>query len=396
MLKPLSAIDQITFSDLVDKAHDANFDVNFPPNGTFQKQIRDGRSYWYYRGYERPADGSKGISFLKYAGPTSDQDLTNRIERFGTIKADYRVRRDLASKLRRAGLPTPLPIEGAVVQALAQEGLFRLRATLIGSVAYQTYAGLLAVRFSDANYRTQDLDIAQFHSISILIDDKIDDIGKTLANVDPTFAPVFDPNSPNLVAGYRNKSGFKVEILTPNRSRPENESHLAEMPALGGVGAQPLRYLDFLIHNPVRSVLLHEAGIGVMVPDPSRYAIHKLIITSRRRDIGKATKDINQSSSLIEALIHNHKSNDLGVTWKEAWARGPSWRYSLAIGALRLSDQQIDQLKSAVITSPQITNTPIANEGFYQNTTGRNSLTSFVNQILYTTPKSSRRDSQER
>ncbi len=52
------------------------------------------------------------------------------------------------------------------------------------------------------------------------------------------------------------------------------------MPALGGAAAIPLRFLDYLIHEPIRAVLLHGAGVPVLVPSPERYAIHKLIVGS--------------------------------------------------------------------------------------------------------------------
>ncbi|TFV48259.1 GSU2403 family nucleotidyltransferase fold protein [Bradyrhizobium niftali] len=40
-------------------------------------------------------------------------------------------------------------MEGLVVSELARAGLFRLRATLVGSMAYQTYSGILGVRLDD-------------------------------------------------------------------------------------------------------------------------------------------------------------------------------------------------------------------------------------------------------
>ncbi len=39
------------------------------------------------------------------------------------------------------------------------------------------------------------------------------------------------------------------------------------MPSLGGAVAEPLRFLDFLIHEPVRAVLLYKGGIPVLVPE---------------------------------------------------------------------------------------------------------------------------------
>ena len=43
---------------------------------------------------------------------------------------------------------------------------------------------------------------------------------------------------------------------------------------LSGVsGAQPLRHLDFLIHDPERSLLLAKGGIPVTIPRAERYAV---------------------------------------------------------------------------------------------------------------------------
>ncbi len=63
--------------------------------------------------------------------------------------------------------------------------------------------------------------------------------------------------------------------------------------------AQPLRYLDFLNHQPVRSALLHRAGVAVLVPAPERFAVHKLIVSELRRadreSAAKARKDREQA-----------------------------------------------------------------------------------------------------
>ena len=42
------------------------------------------------------------------------------------------------------------------------------------------------------------------------------------------------------------------------------------LPALQ-TDAQPLRFLDYLIHEPGPAVTLHDAGIYVQVPSPARF-----------------------------------------------------------------------------------------------------------------------------
>lgn len=100
------------------------------------------------------------------------------------------------------------------------------------------------------------------------------------------------------------------------------------MSALGGASTDPLRFLDFLIREPVRTMLLHRSGVAVVVPDPSRYAIHNLIVASSRHTDGqgpaKREKDVRQAALLFEALQQTRRSADLALVYNEAWERGPT------------------------------------------------------------------------
>ena len=113
----------------------------------------------------------------------------------------------------------------------------------------------------------------------------------------------------------------------------DNGNRPAPMPALGGASAQPLRFLDFLIHQPVRAVMLHAAGIPVLVPTPERYAIHKLIVGSRRRidadGTGKSRKDRLQSRTLMEAMLGSRQGDALADAYMEAWDRGNAWKEAI-------------------------------------------------------------------
>lgn len=351
-MRHLSRIDQVAFADLVERAHDVQFSDQFSEKGSFTKFNRRGREYWYHRTLE-PQEGGAPKLKAQYVGPVDDPQVTKRVESSMLLKADYVARRKLASQLRRSGLPTPTRIEGEIIDRLAKNGLFRLRATLVGSHAFQAYSGLLGVKLNEDLYRTEDVDIAQFHSISVLLDDAMRDFGDILQEVDPTFAPIFHGFSDNLVAGYRNREGTKVEVVTPNRSNAAYGYKLARMPALGGIGEQPLPFLDFLIHEPVRSVILHDAGVAVVVPAPERFAVHKMILSTRRHNQvsgrSKVSKDLAQAASLIAALTETKQDFELGSAWIEAWNRGPKWRKHLAISSLRLPDEEFQMLEDAVV-----------------------------------------------
>jgi hypothetical protein len=105
---------------------------------------------------------------------------------FETISA--RIRENAASKRAiGARLPTPPAFVGNVVEALWKAGIFRLRGVLVGTLAYQTYAGLLGTRLPAAPIVTGDVDLAQFHSVSMLVDDSMAPILETPRAVDSSF-----------------------------------------------------------------------------------------------------------------------------------------------------------------------------------------------------------------
>lgn len=332
---------QVLFSDLEQRAHDAQFSDDFDPRGAFLKRKRSKRYYWYWQKRE----GKKVVQ--KYVGPVTDKHVSDRVERFESLKQDFDERRQIVRTLISAGLPSTDFISGEITHMLGAAGFFRLRGILVGSTGFQCYSGILGQRLPEASLRTQDADFAQFFAIANQIDDSIPDVLGVLKSVDRTFAPV-----PHITAGlattaFVNSTKYKVEFLTPNRGSDDYEGQPAPMRALGGVSAEPLRFLDYLIRNPIRSVLLHEAGVPVTVPAPERYAIHKLIVAERRHELSKVDKDLLQAEQLITAMAAR-RGVDLSAAWQEAWERGPKWREHLTNGLSRIRPEVVEQLKEAV------------------------------------------------
>jgi hypothetical protein len=352
-IRKLSLAHQTMFADLVARCMDASFDEQFPPNGTFQKIGVKGRFYWYYSGYKTrsAANGAPQRSRM-YVGPADDPAIESLVARFSMIKADYLERRSMVQSLVAAGLPSPVGLVGDITEALARSGFFRMRGVLIGTLAFQTYAGFLGVRMQGAALMTGDADFAQFHSVSHAIDDSMPPILDVLSSVDPTFRPIPHMANPKAATRFRNRSGFDVEFLTPNRGSEDHQGVPASMPALGGAGAEPLRYLDYLIHAPARSVLLHKAGVAVSVPTPERFAVHKMIVSSFRRndDNGrqKSRKDLLQTSLLLQALEIERRIEDVGFAWIEAWGRGPAWQSALSTASGHLPPDDAHRLIRAI------------------------------------------------
>lgn len=345
---------QTVLADLITRCIDAEFSELLSPHGSLQKAVIKDRTYWYY-----VTPMLNGIRSRRSIGPADDPEVASRVARFQALKDDTRERVTIVRSLKAAGLPEPTRMAGEVIAALAQAGIFRLRGVLVGSVAFQTYAAYLGVLIPDRLNATNDVDFAQFHSISQEVGDSLPEMVATLQAVDPSFVAIPHMADRMRATKYRNASKFEVEFLTPNYSSDDYQGKPAAMPALGGASAEPLRFLDFLIHEPVRSLLLHRGGIAVTVPAPERYAIHKLIVSAARQEDlngrAKADKDTAQVAALVEALCRTRRTEDLGLAWIEAWQRGPSWHERLEQGVRRLAEEPRQLLYQAIQFACRIT-----------------------------------------
>jgi hypothetical protein len=344
MITDLPLMVQTAYAELLDRARADAFDEAFPDDGAFIAKTIRGRRYWYFQ-----AAAANGRT-QKYVGPETPE-LLDRIAGHQAARTQQRDRRSLVATLVRAGnLPRPLGAVGDVAAALADAGVFRLRGVLVGTVAYQTYPTLLGCRLPATAVQTNDVDVAQFADVSTAIGELTRPMPDVLRQVDATFRPV-----PTLyrkrVASYRAASGLRVDFLTPNRG-PDSEEPRS-LPALG-TDAQPLRFLDFLIHDPEPAVLLHAAGILVSVPTPQRYALHKLIVARRRHaDSPKRDKDIFQAQALLNVLA-DRRPDDLRDAWVEAFGRGKTWQRLLGEGLGLLHPLTRDRVLQTVGAARQV------------------------------------------
>ena len=87
-----------------------------------------------------------------------------------------------------------------------------------------------------------------------------------------------------------------LEFLVPARGKESNKPFFIEEL---GINAQALRFMDALARAPIK--MLFE-DIKVKVPHPADFALHKLLIASRRKQDEKAEKDRTQAIALLTAL----------------------------------------------------------------------------------------------
>jgi hypothetical protein len=330
-MPPPSLVLQTTYAELLERCAAAAFNDAFSEDGTFVSKTIKGRRYWYFQ------QSSNAGRKQKYVGAETSE-LLERISEHKRARDDQRERRALVSTLIRSfGLPRPIPEIGNIIAALASAGVFRLRGVLVGTVAYQTYSAMLGEKLSRPILQTGDVDIAQFKNVSVAVAEQTPPILDVLKNVDKTFRSVPHLHGEASVTSYVAKGGIRVDFLTPNEG-PDTDTP-QPLPA-SKTDAEPLRFLDFLIRDPEPAVVLHDAGTYVFVPSPQRYAVHKLIVSRRRKEgTAKREKDIQQASSLLR-LLTEKRPQDLRSSWSEAYARGKTWR--------RLLGEGLAQLPSAV------------------------------------------------
>lgn len=300
--------------------------------GTPTRIERNGRGYWYDT-YRVGTDVRK-----TYIGEDSPA-LQERMQRMVALREGREIRRSRRARLirilRAEGFLGVDAATGSILNALASAGVFRLGGTIVGTQAFRLYESELGVRLPfDQTAQTDDIDIASFERLSIALDDTV---SEPLEKVLQDFS--FEP-APSLDRGktWRWKQTRRetlVEFLTPSFGMEE----LRPLPALG-VHAQSLRYLNYLLAEPIRAAVNYRDGVLVQIPRPERFAVHKMIVADRRLDGSnslKAIKDRLQAGFLI-SILATDRPDDLRDAFEDAMSRGKRWRERILASVEKMSD----------------------------------------------------------
>jgi hypothetical protein len=149
--------------------------------------------------------------------------------------------------------------------------------------------------------RTQDIDIAH-DPIAVAVDSAPADLPAALREIDPKFfaVPTLDPGKPSTSFAVRGRD-LRVDFLTPARGKSEEPVAVPRF----AVAAQPLRHLGFLTERGEDVVLMTRDPILVVVPDPARFALHKLWTAAHRpaAEQTKSRKDLRQAHAMIDVLL---------------------------------------------------------------------------------------------
>jgi hypothetical protein len=328
----LTPTEQTLFAELAQQVATA------PVAGSVYTRARDGIEYYYAKiqiGVER-AD--------TFIGKVGDPQAEARAESLKRGAALAKERRKLVSILRRTGLAAPPRAIGATLDALAYAGLFKSGAVLVGTGAYMMSEPLVGRTLPAPTLMTGDLDLVTTNLA--LQSEPPERLEAILKRGDPSFEPVLqiDPRQPP--SRFRTAEGFLLDLITPTRRRSDKNP----MPLHGlDAGAAPLQNMDWLIADPVPTVALWGPGVAVNVPQPARFAAHKLIL-AQKRDAGsrmKRQKDLLQANALIDALLANDPYSLTDALSDACHQGAKGWAQPLERSLKELQRQDILELLAA-------------------------------------------------
>jgi len=290
--------------------------------GSFSIKEVKGDEYVYFRAYN-PSGQLEEL----YIGPRNDQ--TEQLMRdHAAGKSDVM---EMGEKLKRLSLQIRAGIVMKtdkammrVIRSLADAGVFKNGGVLVGTHAFQAAGLMLGVMWPPETTRTTDVDLAVERKVAVAIPMIDSDIPAALDSLQMGFfaVPRLNHKDPSTNFAIRN-SQLRLDVLTPKTQDSDSPVLIKRF----NCAAEPLSYLSYVIENPSVSVLLDTTPVLINIPQPVRYAMHKLIV-SQVRDVSsgaKTPKDLYQAHQILSVLQEN-RPFDIQPAWENLIERGPKWK----------------------------------------------------------------------
>lgn len=261
-----------------------------------------------------------------YIGPDSDEVrslLAARQSGGKDVRADEKMLQRLGAQVVAGGVTPVLPDMARVIGRLANSGVFQVGGSLVGSVAYQILGTHLGVNWDSGSRMTQDVDLAGSNSVALAVPDLQADVPAVIESLKMGFFPVprLSHKEPSTSYAIRGKT-LRIDLLTPMKLDETMPVFIRRLNA----AAHPLKYLDYLLEEPINAVMICGTPCLVRVPQPARFALHKLIV-SQQRDAGatdKKRKDLVQAKNMLE-LLRADRPGDIDLAREALVKRGANW-----------------------------------------------------------------------
>jgi hypothetical protein len=328
---------QTLYAELVEQliTLEARRSIGHAP-GTFVTKTLKGGTYYYFQ-YSQPGGTTRQV-YVGRKSPALDALAGRYAMEREEVRADQRPVESLCAALRAGGATTTDARSARVLGALADAGVFKLGATLVGTHAFVVLSNVLGVRWSGMSSRTEDVDIAAERSLEIAVPELRSDLPGVLDALGMGFLPVpgLSARAPSTSFKVRGQA-LRVDLVTPARGAGAAP---VKIPRLNAAAA-PLRFLDFILEGTQPAAVIDGGGVLVNVPQPARFAVHKLLVAQDRVAAfqAKARKDVAQAAQVLLAL-EELRPGDMRVALSDADGRGKGWRAALQRGVELL--QRVD------------------------------------------------------
>ena len=337
----LSMETQTLLAELLEHMRTTEFVKSFSDlKGTFTARERGDGVYWYFR--TTGGIGSNVKDF--YIGP--DDDKTRAIMKsYQAGRPDAEARADrirrLSAMLRGGDLIVTDTDSTRIIRGFAEAGVFRLGGILVGTHAFAAIGTSLGVRWP-SGLKTTDID---FSAYAKRIDLGIPQTTQTMASIPRVIEALEMGFVPSMHLSLKHRefqatsyhipgADWRIDLVTATMGA--NLDNPIEIPRLGAY-AQPLPFMDYLLERTMDAVIVGNTAVLVRVPEPARFAVHKLLVASNRgpQSALKADKDRLQSALLMSHLEREWPGN-LTLAAEDAMARGSSWAKRIRQEAERL------------------------------------------------------------
>jgi hypothetical protein len=328
----LSGSARWAYADVLDNAMARELDTGVGFN--FLKRENKSGAYWYlqhsFAGTKKQFYVGADTEEVRNAiSVTESRWELDRVEAIGMQKLVA-----MAQAAGCAGLPARAY---RVLFAAAQAGLFRSGGVLVGSHAFVAIGNMLSVSWVKNTAETQDRDLAIYDQALVAMPKDAKPLGETILDSETGLlsVPLLSPKHPSTSFKVQGEQ-FRVDLVTPMIGKPsEGPVFVSAVKSY----AQPVRYLDFILEDTQKAVLLQKAGVLVNVPNPARYALHKLVVSQRRpaAEAAKSKKDVDQAAQIIAALL-SQRPGDLWLALDAAAEYHAKFMTELQAGIEPLDD----------------------------------------------------------
>lgn len=319
---------QTLYAELLEHLRGAEFARSFADlKGGFTIRKRGEEQYWYFRSSEGPNPSPQEF----YVGP-DDERTRDRIRAYKEGRENAKAHADrvirLAAMLRSGGLTIADQSTFKILKGFSNAGVFRLGGVLVGTHAYAAIGNSLGVRWPSAT-QTQDVDFGAMVNPHVgiglpLTQQTMANVPKAIESLEMGFLPVHFPTGEKPTTYVVPNKEWRIDFITAPRGKDRVSP--IEITRLG-LYAQPLEFMGYALDKTMEAVVVGTSGVLVRVPEPARFAIHKLLVASNRdaRSAIKAEKDRLQSLQLMRFLEYE-RPGDITIAAEDAISKGSGWR----------------------------------------------------------------------